>query len=94
MDAFLIEKFEKQGAERVQHYGDKDVWLAKFDALSLLIHAVAAVAWDLGVACQALDEYGPTHPMSREEEERLLEKARYDLGKLMVFPNGSGWSLS
>lgn len=87
MDAFLIEKFEKQGAERVDSATKKDDWGAEFATLDLLVQAVADVAWRLGVAQTMVEEIGREGEWV--ETRRLLRIAEANLGRLTVTPYGT-----
>ncbi len=92
MDAFLIEKFEKQGAKRIESHRE-GLYGAEFQSLDLLARAVAAVAWDLGEALIIVDELGVGCPED-VEKERALENAWEGLRTLMVLPIMGAWRLS
>jgi hypothetical protein len=87
MDAFLIEKFEKQGGKPSNDYDSPGV---EFQRLDILIQAVAKVAFDLGEANISALELGATEASLNE-----LEKAEQDVCKLTAsrLP-GFPWVLS
>ena len=97
MDAFLIEKFEKQGGHRIETVagGTYDVG---FMTLRRLLQSVAAVSWDLGQAKIMLEETetGGRNRKGEAEQRRLLDKSQRDLGTLNACPTivPPGWCLS
>lgn len=97
MDAFLIEKFEEEGGERIKGYdalNTEDAWGAEFPGIDEAVRAIASVAMTVAEEHSHYEGSEGGSDEDRNEHLALAEVAKYLASRLSLQSYGLGWVVS